>query len=51
MEKLALKLAEGKWREAPQPAVPLAWWAVPVRNLFFLLVVLAHVLRRLLPPY
>lgn len=51
MEKLALKLAEGKWREAPQPAVSLAWWAIPLRNLVFFLVVLAHVFRRLLPPY
>lgn len=51
IERLALKLAEGKWREAPQPAVPLAWWAIPFRNLFFFLVVLAHILRRLLPPY
>lgn len=51
MEKLALKLAEGKWRESPQPAVPLAWWAIPLRNLFFFLVVLGHVFRRLLPPY
>lgn len=51
MEKLALKLAEGKWRESPQPAVPLAWWAIPFRNLFFFLVVLVHVFRRLLPPY
>lgn len=51
MEKLALKLAEGNWREAPQPAVPLAWWAIPLRNLLFFLVVLVHVFRRLLPPY
>jgi ADP-ribosylglycohydrolase len=51
MEKLALRLAEGKWRETPQPAVPLAWWAIPFRNLFFFLVVLAHVVRRALPPY
>lgn len=51
MEKLALKLAEGKWRESPQPAVPLAWWVIPLRNLFFFLVVLVHVFRRLLPPY
>ena len=51
MEKLALKLAEGKWRESPQPAVPLAWWAIPFRNLFFFLVVLIHIFRRLLPPY
>lgn len=51
LEKLALKLAEGKWRESPQRAVPLAWWAIPFRNLFFFLVVLGHVFRRLLPPY
>lgn len=51
MEKLALKLAEGKWRETPQPAVPLAWWSIPLRNLFFFVVVLVHVFRRLLPPY
>jgi ADP-ribosyl-[dinitrogen reductase] hydrolase len=51
MEKLALKLADGKWRETPQPAVPLAWWAVPFRNLLFFLVVLGHLFRRLLPPY
>ncbi len=51
MEKLALKLAEGKWRESPQPAVPLAWWAIPFRNLFFFFVVLVHVFRRVLPPY
>jgi ADP-ribosyl-[dinitrogen reductase] hydrolase len=51
METLARKLAEGKWREAPQAAVPLAWWAIPFRNLFFFVVVLAHIFRRLLPPY
>lgn len=51
MERLALKLAEGKWRTSPQPAVPLAWWAIPFRNLFFFLLVLVHVFRRLLPPY
>ncbi len=51
MEKLALKLAEGKWRTSPQPAVPLAWWAIPFRNLVFFVVVLVHAFRRLLPPY
>ncbi len=51
MEKLALKLAEGKWRTSPQPAVPLASWAIPFRNIVFFLVVLAHVFRRCLPPY
>ncbi len=51
MEKLGRKLAEGKWRKSPQPAVPLAWWAIPFRNLVFFLVVLVHAFRRLLPPY
>ena len=46
-----LRGASGKWREAPQPAVPLAWWAIPLRNLVFFLVVLVHLFRRLLPPY
>lgn len=31
--------------------MPLFWPAVPLRNLFFLLLVLLHGLRRLLPPY
>jgi ADP-ribosylglycohydrolase len=30
---------------------PLAWWWLPLRNLLFLVVVLAHGFRRLLPPY
>jgi ADP-ribosylglycohydrolase len=51
IETLGKRLAEGSWRITPQPAVPLAWWAIPFRNLFFLIVVLGHVFRRLLPPY
>jgi glutathione S-transferase len=51
VERLGRRLAEGTWREAPQPAVRLAWWAVPVRNFVFLVIVLAHALRRLLPPW
>jgi len=51
MEKLGERLAEGKWRTAPQPAVGLAWWAIPLRNFLFFLVVMCHVFRRLLPPY
>ncbi len=35
--------------DAPIPS--FAWFAVPVRNLVFLAVVLAHGFRRLLPPY
>lgn len=51
VEGLAGLLAEGKWRESPQPAKPLAVWALPLRNLVFFVAVLAHVLRRMLPPY
>ncbi len=51
IERLGRRLAEGKWRTAPQPAVPLAWWTIPFRNLLFFLIVLVHIFRRLLPPY
>lgn len=51
IERVGRRVAEGKWRESPQPAVPLAWWAVPFRNLIFFVIVLLHIGRRLLPPY
>lgn len=51
MEKLGGRLAEGTWRESPQPAVALAWWALPFRNFLFFVLVLIHAARRLLPPY
>ncbi|MEC5125372.1 ADP-ribosylglycohydrolase family protein [Verrucomicrobiales bacterium BCK34] len=35
----------------PPPLPKLFWPAIPLRNLFFLCVVLCHGLRRLLPPY
>ena len=39
---------EAKRKTAPPP---FAFWALPVRNLLFIAVVLFHGLRRLLPPY
>lgn len=51
IERLGRELAKGEWRHTPQPAVPLAWLAIPLRNLFFFLIVLGHLVRRLLPPY
>lgn len=51
MERLGEQLARrlnGMRNERP---IRLPVWAVPPRNMFFLLVVLAHGLRRLLPPY
>lgn len=46
-ERLAASAVSG------QPAAPVryGWPALPVRNLLFLLIVLAHGFRRLLPPY
>ena len=51
LETLGGRLAEGKWRTSPQEAVSLAWWAIPVRNLVFALVVMGLLVRRGLPPY
>jgi ADP-ribosylglycohydrolase len=46
--RLAAVMAEGS---KPQPALPLPYPAILARNLLFLLVVLTHAARRLLPPY
>jgi ADP-ribosyl-[dinitrogen reductase] hydrolase len=35
----------------PRRPVRYGWWWIPLRNLGFLLIVLGHGLRRLLPPY
>jgi hypothetical protein len=35
----------------PARSVPLAWPFIPLRNLAFVLIVLLHGFRRLLPPY
>ncbi len=51
IECLAARLADGKWRTDPQRPLRLAVWALPARNAVFFAAVLAHVLRRLLPPY
>lgn len=51
VEELGRELARGEWRATPQKAKPLAVWAIPLRNAFFLACVLKHGLRRLLPPY
>jgi ADP-ribosylglycohydrolase len=51
VEGLAERIAEAKWQTDPQPAHPLAVWALPARNAAFFGWVLVHVLRRMLPPY
>jgi len=51
LNRLADSLA--RVSESAEPAQPLryCWLAVPLRNFVFLIVVLAHGFRRLLPPY
>lgn len=50
IERVAARLTEAN-ASCPNDPVPLLWPAVIIRNLFFLLVVLCHGFRRLLPPY
>jgi hypothetical protein len=51
MRILAARLVQAKQLGQPQAEVAYAWVAILPRNLFFLLIVLGHGLRRLLPPY
>ncbi|MBF5043251.1 ADP-ribosylglycohydrolase [Aggregicoccus sp. 17bor-14] len=54
MRRLAARLARAFPSDGAPVATrpePLCWPALPLRNLAFTLVVLAHGLRRLLPPY
>lgn len=51
MTALGQRLAEVTHQGTRQPALPLPLWGVLIRNLVFLIVVILHGLRRLLPPY
>lgn len=51
IEKLGARLARVCQTNQPLPALPLFWPALPLRNLFFLGIVLAHGFRRILPPW
>lgn len=51
MQKLGQRLAGVLARSTPQPALPLPFAGVVLRNFVFLLIVLGHGFRRLLPPY
>ncbi|MEC4802914.1 MAG: ADP-ribosylglycohydrolase family protein [Jaaginema sp. PMC 1079.18] len=51
MEKLAQRLAQVCQEKRPQTALRLGIHSILPRNILFLLVVLIHGLRRLLPPY
>lgn len=51
MRILARRLAQAKQQGQPQPPVGYFWIGILPRNLFFLLVVLGHGMRRLFPPY
>jgi ADP-ribosylglycohydrolase len=49
--RVADRLADASHGVVAPPPVRYFWPALPVRNLFFLLVVLLHGLRRVAPPY
>ncbi|MCE9529897.1 MAG: ADP-ribosylglycohydrolase family protein [Planctomycetes bacterium] len=51
MERLGHRLAEALASNQPRKSVPLSIFGLIARNLLFNMVVVAHVLRRLLPPY
>jgi ADP-ribosyl-[dinitrogen reductase] hydrolase len=51
MRTLGHRLAEQKTHAGTEGQLPLFWPGVLLRNVFFLGVVLVHVLRRWLPPY
>jgi len=52
LERLAAQLTVSHQDELRKPrSCPVFWPATPVRNLFFLAVVLCHGLRRIFPPY
>ncbi|MBF0527710.1 MAG: ADP-ribosylglycohydrolase family protein [Deltaproteobacteria bacterium] len=50
-EQMGPALAQAVETEVANPGPPYPWWGVWPRNLFFLMVVLTHGFRRLLPPY
>jgi ADP-ribosyl-[dinitrogen reductase] hydrolase len=51
MERLGQQLDGYLWSEVAGLPIRLPIWGVLLRNLFFLIVVLGHGFRRLLPPY
>lgn len=51
MDQLAHRLAECRTESFPGGQLPVSTVALLVRNLFFMAVVLAHGVRRMLPPY
>jgi ADP-ribosyl-[dinitrogen reductase] hydrolase len=51
MRQLGDRLDDRKSRSEAQGQLPLFWPGVLLRNVFFLVVVLVHVLKRCLPPY
>ncbi|NEX22163.1 ADP-ribosylglycohydrolase family protein [Thiorhodococcus mannitoliphagus] len=51
MERLGDQLADTLHKSRPQRAIRVPIFAVLLRNLLFLLIVLVHGFRRLLPPY
>jgi len=51
LERIADKLAQQLHEQSSLGVIAYFWPAIPLRNLAFLVIVLAHGLRRLFPPY
>lgn len=51
IERVGNRLAEVCATGIPQQAAPLPLWAIPLRNIGFTAIMLAHGARQLLPPY
>jgi hypothetical protein len=51
MKQLAQQLEVTSTTKEPTKPVESSWFISLIRNLFFLIVVLVHAVRRLLPPY
>lgn len=51
MEKLSESVCRVKTCGIPENSLGYAWFLLPIRNIFFFVIVLIHVGRRCLPPY
>ncbi len=51
LRRVSERLGRQMERRHPLGPIPYCWPAIPVRNLLFLAVIMAHGMRRLFPPY
>ena len=51
IEKVAKRLSQTCEYNTPYKEVPISFVEIFIRNIFFMLIVIIHIIRRLLPPY